>query len=576
MTVLSSEQQDVVAAQLNPLCVIACAGSGKTRTAVHRLAEIRRRLGDSRCRVVLLSFSNTAVNTFQTDYAVLVDTVRDGSIFSRVEIDTIDGFITANVLRPHSYRTMACPVSAFLVSGDENFLQGFKFDTGTFPQTIDQMKVGFSGGQPHFYWTYYEQVKSIERATAEALVERLGRTGAYTHDLGRYWCYRTLREQPGILRALARRYPHILVDEAQDIGTSHQAILELLAAAGVQISLIGDPNQGIYEFAGADGGYLKHYATRDGVSRYGLTRNYRSVPSILTLANALTSHADTPDRASPAMLHGAFFIPYRSDQWPRLIDAFCVALQSANLRRANSAIVCRAKRLANDVAGVKPPVGQGIPKLLAHAAVLRDGLGDYAGAFRATAAALIGLLADPPKDFLMRIIQAARFPETRNVRRDIWGFTKSADTGLPSAMLLAETQWHPLLLSRIRALLVVLEAKHGLASVDNVGQKLSKRGLPNTPLMASPDLLTTQSEPLRVDTVHQVKGESLDAVLYIANKEHVRALIAGVDSELGRIGYVALTRTRDLFWLAVPANCLEELREDLMARGFREAGARFC
>jgi hypothetical protein len=309
----------------------------------------------------------------------------------------------------------------------------------------------------------------------------------------------------------------------------------------------------------------------DGVSPFGLTRNYRSVPNILTLANALTARADTPDRSSPGTLHGAFFLPYRSGQRQRLIDAFRLALQGAGLQRANSAIVCRATKLANDIAGVKPPVGQGIPKLLAQAAVLRDRLGDYAGAFRATAAGLVGLLGDPPRDFLTQIIQPARFPEARYVRRDIWGFTRSADTGLPSATLLAETQWHPLLVNRLKVLLVTLEAKHGLASADNIGQKLSKKGLPNAPLMELPNLASTRSDSLRVDTVHQVKGESLDAVLYIANKEHARALITGVDSELGRIGYVALTRTRDLFWLAVPANCVEELRADLIARGFREA-----
>jgi hypothetical protein len=48
-----------------------------------------------------------------------------------------------------------------------------------------------------------------------------------------------------------------------------------------------------------------------------------------------------------------------------------------------------------------------------------------------------------------------------------------------------------------------------------------------------------------------VKGESLDAVLYLADKEHVKALVNGTGTELGRIGYVALTRARNLFWLGL-------------------------
>lgn len=61
-------------------------------------------------------------------------------------------------------------------------------------------------------------------------------------------------------------------------------------------------------------------------------------------------------------------------------------------------------------------------------------------------------------------------------------------------------------------------------------------------------------------------------MLYLATKEHVSALLAGVDSELGRIGYVAATRARNLLWVGVPANALAELRPALLACGFQEAG----
>jgi ATP-dependent exoDNAse (exonuclease V) beta subunit len=80
---------------------------------------------------------------------------------------------------------------------------------------------------------------------------------------------------------------------------------------------------------------------------------------------------------------------------------------------------------------------------------------------------------------------------------------------------------------------------------------------------------------IRVDTVHQAKGESLDAVLYMANKEHASELLAGVNSEVGRVGYVALTRAKNLMWLGVPKNCLEELRPKLEEMGFQDAGVAF-
>jgi ATP-dependent exoDNAse (exonuclease V) beta subunit len=59
-------------------------------------------------------------------------------------------------------------------------------------------------------------------------------------------------------------------------------------------------------------------------------------------------------------------------------------------------------------------------------------------------------------------------------------------------------------------------------------------------------------------------------VLYLATKEHVAALLDGVNSEVGRIGYVAVTRARNLLWLGVPANALKELQPALLAYGFQE------
>jgi superfamily I DNA/RNA helicase len=256
MSALTPEQQDVVDAPMAPLSVIACAGSGKTKTAVHRLVQMRRNLGVARGRVALLSFSNVAVDTFRKAYDDLASSLPSSSGRSRVEIDTLDGFITTNIIRSHGHRTMKSPRASFLVTGNESFLEGFKFSTSAFPRSITALKLAFVNGAELFYHSYNDQVEQVDSAIARNLITKLGRTGAYTHDLGRYWTYRVLKERPELLAALARRYPHILIDEAQDIGSVHQAILELLIGAGVCVTLIGDPNQGIFDFAGANGDFL--------------------------------------------------------------------------------------------------------------------------------------------------------------------------------------------------------------------------------------------------------------------------------------------------------------------------------
>ncbi|VFR84723.1 ATP-dependent DNA helicase [plant metagenome] len=312
MTQASAEQLQIIEAPLAPVSVIACAGSGKTFTAVRRLAHMRQQLGNHRGRIALLSFSNVAVDTFRREYQQLAQVKSGGSGQDRVDIDTLDGFITGNVLRPHAYRTMGAQQAAFLVMGGEAFLNGFKFNTETYPREITRMQVGVENGDFYFYYADNDNTRRLNTAYASGIVDRLGRVGAYTHNLGRYWCHRTLKGQPAILRALARRYPHILIDEAQDIGTVHRAIIEQLVEAGCQVSLIGDPNQGIYEFAGANGTFLTQYGQRLGVNTRSLTRNYRSVPAILELANKLSARVDTADRVAPGTMHGAYFVPYRN------------------------------------------------------------------------------------------------------------------------------------------------------------------------------------------------------------------------------------------------------------------------
>ena len=573
MTTLSDEQLQIIGAPLMPISVIACAGSGKTLTAVRRFVEMRRQLGAQRGRVALLSFSNVAVNTFRKSYRTLAQHASDGIVYGRDEIDTLDGFVTSNVLRPHAYRTMGSKQTPFLVIGNEAFLNSFKFQADTYPREITNMRVGFDNGAVYFCYGDDDNTRRLATEYATNIVHRLGKVGAYTHSLGRYWCYRTLTDQPDILRALAHRYPHILIDEAQDIGTMHQAIIELLIGAGSQVSLIGDPNQGIYEFAGANGKFLTQYGQRESVSRLGLTRNYRSVPAILNLANNLSARTDSADRAAPQTLHGVFFIPYKTAKRESLIDAFRSAVLAAGLKIESSAVLCQGRDTADKLSGNNGAPGQGIVKRLAQAAILRDKLQDYLGAFKLVTSCLVGLLADPPQGLVARLTQPARYPGDRPLRRLVWAFTRDPDLGLPAATLIADTQWHPQLLQTTRALLAMIEEIHQLSSADRLGNKLAKKDLPNAPLITAGDLAAAHDSRMRVDTVHQAKGESLDAVLYLATKkEHVNALVTGVDTEVGRIGYVAVTRARDLLWLGVPANSLEELRPVLLGRGFQEVG----
>jgi superfamily I DNA/RNA helicase len=568
---LSKQQKDVVELPAEPFVVSACAGSGKTKTAVHRIAAMRSRLTDVTGSVLLLSFSNVAVETFQREYGALVS---QGSRTARptVEIDTVDGFLTKNLLRPHGHLVMGCDRCPFLVEGHEPFLKSFTIWDGAKPTKTSDLRVTLDGGKFSFLVGKWAGI-AVDPTEAKAGLKKLAVVGAYTHESGRYWAYRLLREAPFLLRAIARRYPHILIDEAQDIGSVHQAILELIASAGTKLSMIGDVNQGIFEFTGATGEFLGDYHKRPGVLARPLETNFRSVPSIIAIANTFSGRKDGPDRAEPDCLSGAFYITIDDDQRDQALKRYKSLLGAAEIPASQAAVIFRSTQAFNTWSGPGEPQGQGVVKAFGASAIWRDKARNFNHAYVSACAGIVGLLDNDHGDLLAKIRSQAADEKMRSIRREIWNFVKDPVVGLPSANLKAATQWHPLLVTRVKDLVVRLEKLFCLKPGENLGQKLAKKALSDLPLWQGVNPDPSQSLKFRMSTVHKVKGESIDGVMYVASKSNIEEMLAGTQTENGKIGYVALTRARNLFVLGVPAKAIAELEPLLKASGFLNADA---
>ena len=570
---LSPQQQSIVDAPLDPMCVVACAGSGKTKTAVERLAKIREKLGDSRSHVALLSFSNVAVNTFRNIYSE-----KQGRyINNRVTIDTFDGFITSNILRPHAYRTMGCNRVPFLLNGSEPFLQNKKLKYWYEPTSTSKRSVEGAGindivvniNDDGFDFSYRLGEKKYLTNNGLEVTKSLGLFGAYTHELGKFWSLLTLACQPEILRVIANRYPQIIVDEAQDVGELHQGILELLIDQGVNVTLIGDPNQSIYEFAGATGEFIDIFNSNPENNSLDLSTNYRSIPEILDVANAISGRTDKAVQTSDNDNHGAYYKVYDPKMTGKLVELFESKVRQSSLSVTNSAVLFRGNSGIDKISVESKFIGQGKTKLLALAAIHR-GNSEYQKAFKLLVSCIVGLLDNTPDNLVSMLLSSSRYPEIRGMCQHIWLFLRSMDDGLPSAFLKGSCTWHPLVKERLIKLLDTIEEKYGYSKVSNIGNKLSKKGLTEEPLMLDPELALGEKLTIRLDTVHQAKGESLDSVLYVASKSHIDELLNGVTTEVGRIGYVAVTRAKKLFVLGVPKSAVKELEPKLQGIGLRE------
>jgi len=565
------EQQAIINADLKPLSVVACPGSGKTATAVRRLAEVRNRMTGTRGNVALLSYSNVAVDTFRTEYQQLRG--RD-STSDRVVIQTVDSFITMFVLRPHGARIMKASRTPFLVLGGESFLSNYRFGDDKKPIGIEDIALDRENGKTILYRKHRSGGSSrLDDETAELARSKIGalaKVGGYTHALGRAYALALLKKEPGLTAALARKFPQILVDEAQDIGTFEGEILDMLIAAGAVVSLIGDVHQSIYGFNFATGTYLRDFSSRAGVLSHTLTQNRRSLPCVVSVANSLALTAAQPYRTTASRLSGAYYWCYDVEQLPLLVSAWCSALCSSGYQLNEASILCRGASLLSRLCSETVEMGQSAVKHFAEAATVRDQGGDIAKVLDHCAKGVLQVVQGLPVTFLQDLKGMRMNGQMQSIRRLIWMLIKAPDKGIPRASLLAKSQWLPQLKSNLAGWLDQLEQQTSLKRVPTWAARVKSTKLSATGPLLARDLDKNEWAGLRCGTVHSAKGEGITAVMYLTTKKDLESMLAGTSSEEGRIGFVAVTRARDLLVVAIPKDTTDTMVRALVDNGFSD------
>src|SRR5258707_14060223 len=102
-----------------------------------------------------------------------------------------------------------------------------------------------------------------------------------------------------------------------------------------------------------------------------------------------------------------------------------------------------------------------------------------------------------------------------------------------------QLEWHPKLLVNVKALLERLEQDHQLTSQDNLNMRLKKTGLPAKAMVDANTKRGVIHAALRVEPIHGVKGESLDSVRHLADKEQRTPLVHGSWTDISRTRHSA-------------------------------------
>ncbi len=309
---LDPEQREVALAARGPVCVLAGAGTGKTRAVAHRLAYLAATGRADPARALAVTFTTRAAGELRARLRQLGELVPGAGV-DKVQARTFH----AAALRQLTHfwpSTIGGPPPQVLESKISLVAEAAR-------------RLRISAGLPELRdaaaeieWAKVTQVRPDDYPAAS---QKAGRTppldrAALARVYAGYESLRTerhlvdfesvleltsamLAEYPAAARAVRDRYATFVVDEFQDVNPLQKMLLDGWLGGRDEICVVGDPRQTIYSFTGATPAYLTAFpAEFPAAPVIRLVRNYRSTPQVVTLANALLATGPAGGPAGPA------------------------------------------------------------------------------------------------------------------------------------------------------------------------------------------------------------------------------------------------------------------------------------
>ena len=291
---LNPAQFEAVTHGDGPLLVVAGAGSGKTRVLTHRIAHLIEEHQVSPHQILAITFTNKAAQEMRDRIGRLI-----GPVAQKMWISTFHSACVRMLRR--DAQLLGYP-SAFTIYDHADavrltsyVLRDLNIDSKRFPPRAVHAAISAAKNDGHNVESYTEQASVIyDRKIAEVFAEyqlRLRRAGAMDFDDLLCVAVELLRTQPEVLASYQQRFRHVLVDEYQDTNSVQNELVMLLGQQHRNVCVVGDTDQSVYGFRGADMRNLLDFETAFPDSTVVvLEQNYRSTQNILDAANAVISH----------------------------------------------------------------------------------------------------------------------------------------------------------------------------------------------------------------------------------------------------------------------------------------------
>ena len=285
---LNPQQKKAVTHPAGPLLVLAGAGSGKTRVLTYRIAYLINNCGVNPKNIIAITFTNKAAQEMKDRVKRLVPHVDDILVstfhsacvrFLRVDIDKLGydrNFIIFDTqdqqaLIKECLKTLNINEKKFTPTSVLNYIGRAKDKLLEPAKCIDTAKDIWEKNMATIYELYQKRLKESNALDFDDII---------------MVTVKLFKEFPEVLSYYQNRFVHVLVDEYQDTNLAQYELVKMMAAKHRNLCVVGDDDQSIYSFRGADiRNILEFERDFPDATVIRLEQNYRSTQTILNAAN---------------------------------------------------------------------------------------------------------------------------------------------------------------------------------------------------------------------------------------------------------------------------------------------------